>query len=318
MADEFEVIAQYFYRQPRDQVVVGIGDDAALLQLNQSQLLVCTDTLVEGRHFPSGENPFNIAYKALAVNLSDIAAMGGAPKWFTLNLTLPSADADWLQAFATGLFELAQQYDLQLIGGDTTSGPLSVSITLMAESGPKLLTRAQGQVGDAVYVTGSLGDAALAFKHLQGEYHLTPTEQSSCLAALQRPQPQLKFISYCASYINACIDVSDGLLADLGHICRASQCSATLYQSQLPVSDAMHRYLSKTTDWASVVSWGDDYQLCCSVDPANEAAFVHQAKIAGVAVTRIGSLDEGEGVSLLDEHSQAVELREQGFNHFIC
>lgn len=316
MADEFAIIQQYFYRQPGEQVMLGIGDDAAMIAPLASPLLVCTDTLVQGRHFPENETPENIAYKALAVNISDMAAMGAVSQFFTLNLTLPDVDVDWLQRFSQSLFTLAQLHDLQLIGGDTTRGPLSVSITLLARAGEKTLRRDAAQVGDSIYVTNTLGDAALGLLFLQGQWELASQWQPSCLQALQQPQAQTQLVALCGRWINACIDISDGLLADLGHICQQSVCGARLALEQIPLSAAQQDYVSQTGDWSKALAWGDDYQLCFTVSPQHEAQLLDCAKKQNLMISRIGEISNNDRVIVLDKYGEEQLLVHKGFNHF--
>jgi thiamine-monophosphate kinase len=262
---EFDIIERYFRRHTtqRDDVVLGIGDDAALLQVPADrQLVVAMDTLVAGRHFPPQTTAFDVGWKALAVNLSDLAAMGASPAWATLSLTMPAADEVWLEGFARGFFQLAERYQVELVGGDTTRGPLSVTVQLhgLVERG-KALRRAAARAGQKLFVTGTLGDAACALQALQADGKTNP----DLLQRLNRPEPRVDFGLALAGVGAAAIDISDGLLADLGHILDASCCGATLWVDRLPRSPALDS-IQDAEALACQLYGGDDYELCFSVD----------------------------------------------------
>ena len=238
MIGEFEIIARYFTRPSRDaDVVLGIGDDAAVLAVD-GHVAVTVDTLVAGVHFPGGTAPHLLGYRLMAVNLSDLAAMGARPRWCTLALTLPSSDEPWLDGFSRGLFELADRYGVSLIGGNLSRGPLTLTLQLMGDvENAGLLTRSGGHVGDDIYVTGTLGDSSAGLTLILERSAAPP---DSAAAALQdrfyRPVPRVGAGLALKSLATAAIDVSDGLLADLGHICKASSCGATIDVERVPLS----------------------------------------------------------------------------------
>ncbi|MCK4742689.1 MAG: thiamine-phosphate kinase [Sulfuriflexus sp.] len=308
---EFSLINNYFNRQStsRDDVRLGIGDDAAVLQVaSNEQLVVTTDTLVEGVHFPKNTSPFDIAYKLMAVNLSDLAAMGAEPRWASLALTLPEVNDDWLEQFSTGLFKLANKYNVQLVGGDTTRGPLTLSLTLhgVVES-EKFLQRSTAQVDDAIVVSGQLGDAGLALKKL-----LANKEPSAeLLACLNRPTPRVELGLSLVGVAHAAIDISDGLLADLGHILMASGRGAELQLKDLPISDAVKQF-TLTGDWSLPLAAGDDYELCFTIPELSLA----QLKTDDIALTRIGTVTKGSGIRCLTENGEQINLTGSGYEHF--
>jgi len=308
---EFNLIEDYFNCQSvvRDDVRVGIGDDAAVLQLAANeQLVVTTDTLVEGVHFPKATRPFDIAYKLMAVNLSDLAAMGAEPRWASLALTLPEANQSWLTQFAAGLFELANQYSVQLIGGDTTRGPLTLSLTLhgIVQRG-EFLQRSGAQAGDAIVVSGQLGDAGLALRKILANKE--PAQ--ALLARLNRPTPRVALGQSLVGVANAAIDISDGLLADLGHILGASQLGAELQLDDLPLSDAVRAEVAGN-DWSLPLSAGDDYELCFTIAESS----LEQLITGGLSVTRIGTITEALGIRCVTANGEQTTVSNQGYQHF--
>ncbi len=317
MAGEFELIKRYFEAATgdREDVLLGIGDDCALLQMPPGKVLaVTTDTLVSGRHFEAGVDPESLGHKALAVNLSDLAAMGAEPAWASLALTLPSPDEDWLQAFMHGFAQLARAFDVTLVGGDTTAGPLSVSVTVHGFVDLHLaLRRDRAQVGDQLYVSGTLGDAGLALRHQQqAEPH-----RHLLQARLDRPTPRvalglaLRGISCCA------IDVSDGLGADLGHICERSDVGARIAVEQLPLSAAVRRYVAQTDDWLLPLTAGDDYELLFTVPKAQQAALERKLADLHVPVSPIGSIvAANEGLEALRPDGTCIKGMGKGYDHF--
>lgn len=316
--DEFELIRRFFTESgpARDDVVVGIGDDAALVRACNGDLAIATDTLIAGVHFPLETQPADIGYKALAVNLSDLAAVGATPAWFTLNLTLSEADPRWLEDFACGLFALAQRHRTQLIGGDTTRGPLSVTVTAhgFVPSGEALLRRG-ARPGDRVYVTGLLGDAALALRFLRREVDVPEESRLAVLTRLNRPEPRVEVGIALRGLASACIDVSDGLVADLGHILEESRLGATIELSRLPVSDA---YDAAVADigWSPALSGGDDYELCFTLPPERERALHQVAARFACTCTPIGVIEEQPGLRIRDKAGALVAAPFSGYNHF--
>lgn len=292
-------------------IIEGIGDDAAVVRVREGHdLVVAVDTLVEGRHFFAGTDPASIAHKALAVNLSDLAAMGAVPRWATLSLTLPNADAGWLDGFIAGWLPLAQQHGVALIGGDTTAGPLSVSVQLMGEvMVGKQVTRHGANVGDSIWVTGTLGDAALAL-HLLNADKAVPTALAE---ALHRPRPPVGFGRQLPTLASAAIDVSDGLAADLGHICHASGVGASIYMESLPRSADFNRQVPD--DWARLALGGDDYQLCFCTG-LDDTAVLQLAESTDVSVTRIGDVVDGSGVQCILSDGSIASIEDTGFDHF--
>ena len=318
---EFELIQRFFNRHIRGkpEIVLGIGDDAALISPAAEQhLVIAIDTLVKGVHFPDTTSPYDIGWKALAVNLSDLAAMGADPAWFTLALTLPESSESWLTAFSRGLFDLARQYDLPLVGGDTTRGPLTVTVQIAGTVPPgQALLRAGAKPGDHIYVSGSLGDATLALHLLAGEMPANAADYPELIARLNRPLPciaegrALRGIASCA------IDISDGLLADLQHILDASDCGAEIFQDHLPFSPAARQLLSHDPDlWRSLISGGDDYQLCFCVAAENIPRLKQTMQQYDFHFTEIGRICEGSELRCLDTDGKTVEIRARGYSHF--
>ncbi|WP_458071457.1 thiamine-phosphate kinase [Rhodanobacter sp. BL-MT-08] len=307
--------------QSRDDVRLGIGDDAAVLAVPAGQeLVVAIDTLVEGVHFPSGTSAVDIGWKALAVNLSDLAAMGATPAWALLALTLPEPDQAFVEGLAEGFAQLAKPHRLALVGGDTTRGPLSISVAVHGFVAPgKALMRSGAKVGDAVLVTGTLGDAAAGLHALA--HPLAVEDQRSdardlLVARLNRPMPQLAAGSALRDLAHACIDVSDGLIADLGHICTASGVGAEIDASLLPLSPSLIAIYDDASAQQFALTGGDDYELCFTV-PMNRLADV-QSDLSrlGCGVTRIGRIVEGQGVSVRGVDGQWLETGQAGWNHF--
>ena len=298
MPTEFELIGSIRRRvETRRDVLLGIGDDAALLQVPAGMALaVATDTLNAGVHFPAGTLPAEIGWKALAVNLSDLAAMGAQPAWCTLSLSLPHADSGWIDAFLDGFLALATRHDVALVGGDTTHGPLSVCVTAHGFVDPaKALRRSGARVDDDIWVTGTLGDAAAAL--MQWRVSATPpvSEAATVLRArLDRPTPRIATGLALAGVASACIDVSDGLFADLGHICAASGVGAVVDVDALPSSEALCASFDDEARRCLQASGGDDYELCFTATSASSARIAEIAAATGVRVSRIGRVVAGD------------------------
>jgi thiamine-monophosphate kinase len=316
---EFELINRYFksLATPRADVLLGIGDDCALLQPPAGkQLAMTADTLVAGVHFPVNTAAYDIGYKALAVNLSDLAAMGAEPAWAVLALTLPEVNAAWLKEFVRGFSELANEFGVQLIGGDTTSGPLSITLQLTGFVSPgQVLRRDTAKPGDKIYVSGTLGDAALGLKQCLGQ--LAPGHDLAfCVSRLHRPEPRLALGRELLAFSRCGIDVSDGLLADLGHITSASHCAANLYLNQLPLSEELQQYFGNNMDWSVVVAGGDDYELCFTLPSAHAFVLSSIAQKTQTRLTCIGEILPGQGVHSFDESGNEVMFERVGYNHF--
>lgn len=347
----------------RADVALGIGDDAALLSAPADrQLVACTDTLVAGVHFLADTAPEHIGWKSLAVNLSDLAAMGAVPAWVLLALTLPQADSHFVERFAEGFAQLASTHDVALVGGDTTQGPLSVTVTALGcVPHGKALTRGGARVGDAVIVTGTLGDAAGALRTVQGWEESHPPRRASravagcaaagenrphplpaeggrraaaggcaadsgqdarhsvptlLLARMDRPTPRVAAGISLRGIATACIDVSDGLLADLGHICAASGVGAELDAGALPLSPALTATFDAVTCRGLALTGGDDYELCFTAPEARAAEIVAQLGAIGCGATRIGRIVAGAGVRVLDARGNDVTPSHAGWEHF--
>lgn len=315
MISEFDVIARYFqgHGPVRDDVVLGIGDDAALLQPPAGKRLVTAiDTLVAGRHFPAGTDAADIGYKALAVNLSDLAAMGATPAWATLALTLPAAHEAWLQAFSEGFFSLATEHRIALVGGDTTRGPLSVTVQLQGYIEPgRALRRDAAAAGQALFVSGTLGDAAQALSLLQTQGEAP----DAGLQRLNRPAPRVALGQALAGVASAAIDISDGLLADVGHILAASGCGATLWPERLPASTAL-RALPDEARLKYQFNGGDDYELCFSVAPEQREALQSLLQQQTVPVTEIGIIEAETGLRCRYPDGRVEPAVDQGYDHF--
>ncbi|WP_448141992.1 thiamine-phosphate kinase [Stenotrophomonas bentonitica] len=316
---EFSLIERIRTRtRARADVVLGIGDDAALLQPRAGeQLVVTADTLNSGVHFPAETPPYDIGWKTLAVNLSDLASMGARPAWCVLALSLPDADPEWVDAFADGFFALADAHDIVLIGGDTTRGPLSLSVTAMGQVAPGTALRRDGaRVGDDVWVSGTLGDAAVALRAWQGgTLDVRRTSDDAQVDFLRqrlaRPTPRVALGCALAGVAHAAVDISDGLLADLGHICERSGVGAELDPERLPVSPAARARVGQSHAREAALRGGDDYELCFTAAPAQRTAIDALATRLALPLTRIGEIVPGHAVST---GSDATGPR--GYEHF--
>jgi thiamine-monophosphate kinase len=316
---EFDLIARYFTR-PARRNPLGVGDDCALLRPAPGmQLAVSTDMLVEGRHFLSTVNPGALGHKALAVNLSDLAACGAQPLAFVLSLALPQVDEAWLAGFAEGLFALADAHDCELVGGDTTRGPLTINITVFGEvpAGQALL-RSGAHAGDDVWVSGTLGDARLALEAFRGTVSLPQPVFAAARERMDRPQPRVALGMALRGIASGAIDVSDGLLGDLAHMLEGSRVGATI-----ELAAAAHLLASaKALGWPDeriqdqVFAGGDDYELAFTASPRHRAAVEAAATQAATPVTRIGRIEAAPGLRLVDAQGQAVQRRFAGFDHF--
>jgi len=295
MLTEFGLIDRYFKR-PRpgtaSRAVLGIGDDCALLAPTPGlQWAISTDMLVSGRHFFADVDPAALGHKALAVNLSDLAAMGAQARAFTLALALPQADPDWLQGFSDGLFALADSHGCELIGGDTTGGPLNICITVFGEIEPgQALTRGAAQVGDDIWISGQLGDARLALGAARGEWQVDATDLPALRRALERPQPRLALGRALRGIAHAALDLSDGLAGDLRHILRRSGCAARVDVDALPRSAALARQPLEIQRRCTVAG-GDDYELCFTAPPAARDRIAELADSLALALTRVGTIE---------------------------
>jgi len=316
---EFELIKYFFTEQAvkRKDVLLGIGDDCAVVSSTEKQdIVVTTDTLVAGIHFPFDTSPKAIGHKAVAVNLSDIAAMGAKPSWISLAITLPEVNEEWLTEFCAGVFELCEHYNVQLIGGDTTQGPLSITITAQGLTPEgKYLSRSGAKSGDWLYVTGDLGDAALALQHhkkqILTDHYLVEQVQEK----LDYPKPRVLAGQALREYASAAIDISDGLLADLGHLCRASNVGVNVILDDIPLSDAMRK--SQLFDDAIhfALNGGDDYELLFTVSEDNKVGMETALSHAGVNVSCIGQINASQTLSTT-LNNKIVPINDSGFQHF--
>lgn len=311
--------------QARADVILGIGDDAAVLAVPSGcELVVCTDTLVAGVHFPLRTDAADIGWKALAVNLSDLAAMGARPAWATLDLTLPRADREFVERFAGGFAELAAQYELALVGGDTTSGPLTVSVTAFGfVPAGTALPRNGAVAGDVVLVTGTIGDGAagLCCAGEQGEdtailSSAPESARATLRVRLDRPQPRIAIGESLRGRASACIDVSDGLVADLGHIARASGVGIEIESASIPASSSFLAAVAADRRSALQLAGGDDYELAFTVAEGEVDAVLGALRAGGAQATRIGRVVRGSGICVLDRDGNAMDLPRGGWEHF--
>jgi thiamine-monophosphate kinase len=319
MLSEFDLIRHYFNRPRPGRAVLGIGDDCALLAPTPGmQLAVSTDMLVEGRHFFAGADPRKLGHKSLAVNLSDLAAMGARPVAFTLALALPEADRTWLAGFSEGLFALADAHGCELIGGDTTRGPLNICMTVFGDIEPgHALRRDAARAGDDIWISGTLGDARLALAGYWNELALEPADQELAAQRMHTPTPRVALGRRLAErrLAHAALDISDGLVGDLGHILAASRVGATLDVDALPAGPALARH-EQALRRKFTAAGGDDYELCFTAPAQQRAAIVAAGAEAGTAVTRVGSIDAEAGLRLVDADGQALDLALRGWDHF--
>ncbi|MBU0594868.1 MAG: thiamine-phosphate kinase [Gammaproteobacteria bacterium] len=339
MPSEFDLIRQYFTR-PTPSALLGVGDDAALLQVSPGmELAVSVDMLVEGRHFAPQDGPGTVGHKSLAVNLSDMAAMGAKPRWATLALALPAADEKWLRGFAGGFFGLAGKFGVDLVGGDTTRGPLNICIQIMGEvPAGQALRRDGAKVGDEIWVSGALGTAALALAFRQGRVELEQMEAAACLPALYVPQPRVELGLSLRGIASAAIDVSDGLLADLGHILEQSGVGAEIHFEALPLHDVTRRHIGSLSPGSlpragerdadslreaqvivaknCVLAGGDDYELCFAAPAARHAELLALAQKLALPLTCIGRIVSEAGLALLDGKGSLMPVAAKGFDHF--
>jgi thiamine-monophosphate kinase len=318
---EFNLIAKYFTRTTPN-TDLGVGDDAALIQCRSGfQLAVSTDMLVAGTHFSHDANPYDIGWKSLAVNTSDMAAMGAQPKWATLAIALPHADEDWLAEFSRGFFACADTFKIDLIGGDTTRGPLNISVTIMGEVPTnKALRRDGAKIGDDIWISGNLGDAALGLAHLQGKLHskfnLDDGYIEYCLDALHQPQPRVALGLALVDLANSAIDISDGLLSDLGHILNASNVSAEIQLEKLPCSLFISKHLHEKQVQQCLLAGGDDYELCFTA-PMNMRVEIEKISTElNLPIIQVGNIHAGAGLIVLDKNKQKVSLEKSGYDHF--
>lgn len=321
MLSEFELIRRYF-TQPAPHTRLGVGDDAAVVRVRRGmELVVSADMLISGRHFLPGDDPRQLGHKALAVNLSDMAAMGATARWAMLSLALPRVEPSWLRAFSAGFMHLARRHGVDLIGGDTTRGPLAISVQILGEvPAGQALTRSGARPGDEIWVSGCLGDAALALAVIRRRLTLEGRELAKVQRRLHLPTPRLALGAALRKIAHSAIDVSDGLCADLGHICERSRVAAVIELQRLPVSPMMRRQLDRPAARAALLAGGDDYELCFTARPTRRQAVLDAARRAGVKVTLIGNVQAAARrrapVTVLGRDGRALKLAYGGYDHF--
>ncbi|GAB1255789.1 thiamine-phosphate kinase [Aurantivibrio plasticivorans] len=315
---EFDLINKYFKKDLGGYgVALGIGDDCALLNVPMGKTLATSmDTLVGGNHFPKNADPELIAERAMRVNLSDLAAMGAEPMWYTLGLTMPSADEYWLDGFTRGLFRAGQEFNCALVGGDTTRGPLSLTIQVMgAVELNSALQRSGARVGDRIYVTGTLGDGAAGVAVIKQELQVGKSAFNYFMGHYYRPTPRLKEGVMLRDLASAAVDISDGLMAELGHICTASGVGAEIRWEDVPVSEALNKLATEE----QVVKWaltgGDDYELCFTVPENNVRQLEHLIAMNKIDATEVGVITGGRDV-LCKNQGRVMSVSQSGFQHF--
>lgn len=313
---EFNLIAKYFTRLTPN-VDLGVGDDAALLRVQDGhQLAISVDMLVAGTHFFLDTPPYEIGWKSLAVNISDMAAMGAAPKWATLAIALPEVDEPWLAEFSRGLFACADKFKVDLIGGDTTRGPLNICVQIMGEVPTnKALRRDGAKLDDDIWVSGKLGSAAMGLAYLQGKATLTSNVAADCLQALHMPTPRINLGLALRNIANSCIDVSDGLLADLGHILKASNLGATLNLDNIPCHVFLQRRLDDPVIRQNILAGGDDYELVFTAPKSQRNTIIQLSLQLNLALSLIGETTQKQGLQVLYKQ-QKINILKKGFDHF--
>ncbi len=313
---EFELIARHFTR-PATNAVLGVGDDCALVDVsNGMDLAVSVDTMVSGTHFFPDVDPETLGHKALAVNLSDMAAMGAMPYWAMLALTLPEVDHKWLAAFSKGFFDLADEFEVSLIGGDTTRGPLTLTVTIMGEvPAGAALRRSGARAGNDIWVSGRIGDAALAVAHRHGKLKLAKAEYDEAVMRLYEPTPRVSLGQSLRGLATATIDISDGLLSDLGHICALSKVGATVDFGLIPVSPIGLKHLASEAGRTAIVAGGDDYELCFTAPANARESIADLTEVLNIPLSRIGQIKRGKGVSLHAD-GKPVKIDGRGYDHF--
>ena len=321
MRSEFSLIKRYFDR-PAPGAVLGVGDDGALLRIGpEMELAVSTDMLVEGSHFSADGDAYRLGHKSLAVNLSDMAAMGATPRWATLGLSLPSIDEAWLEQFSAGFFALARRFDVDLVGGDTTRGPRNISVTIMGEvPAGKALRRTGARAGDDIWVSGELGGAALGLAYAFGRAQLGAADAQAMLVRLHEPQPRVVLGERLRSLASAAIDVSDGFAGDLAHVLERSAVGALVHYGRIPCPEVFSRLQSgedtQSLQRNCVLSGGDDYELLFTARKTHRTEIEALGKELGLALSQVGAIQPGEArLMLLDDDGKPMSAA-RGFDHF--
>ena len=313
MSPEFALIDKYFNLY-KTKAFKGIGDDAALIKKDHNHLwAVSIDMINEKTHFLPNTDPFNLGWKALAVNISDIYAMGGIPKFALLAIALPKVRSTWIEKFSNGLFSCAKKYNVELIGGDTTKGPLSISICILGEVLKKnVLLRSNAKEGDDIWVTGELGLAAMGLANLQNKVQLPKSLSIKAIAALEKPMLHSKIIKKMAKLSHSAIDISDGVIADLNHILKASKVGADLFLNDMP----MNSWIKKNTLFDICLSGGDDYQLLFTAPKKNRNKVNLMSKLPLIKLTRIGVIKKDKCLNILDANGSRYKIKKRGYDHF--
>ena len=319
MPTEFNIVDKYFTR-PSQNADLSVGDDAALIQISAGhQLAISADMSVAGTHFLEDCPAYFVGWKSLAVNISDMAAMGATPKWATLAIALPNIDEAWLAEFSRGFFACADEHGVSLIGGDTTRGPLNISVQIMGEVPiGKALRRDSAKANDEIWVSGTLGEAALGLAQQQNklpENTLTATEKQTCIDALQAPQPRVTLGLALKEIAHSAIDISDGVLADLGHILERSNLGANLYWEQIPHVNIINEIDVKTLQ-SLCLAGGDDYELCFTASTSQHDTILAIGKKLNLKLSVIGETTQETNLNLYDKNHQPIKLKTSGYDHF--
>lgn len=318
---EFDVIKKYFtFPGLREDVVLAGGDDCAIVSVPaDQQLLITTDTLISGVHFPENTSAADIAYKSLMVNLSDLAAMGAKPAWVTLAISLPEINESWLQSFSDQFSTVLSNFNVSLIGGDTTKGALSITVQAMGLCDKdKILRRDSAEINDKIFVTGCLGDAAVGLQIILDE--INDETLASCVKKLNRPEARVRFAEELIQYSKCAIDISDGLVADLGHVLSASHYGARIDLTTIPISSSVKhyfkRYHNNSVDWSMLLTRGDDYELCFTLSHENEFNVLALAKKHQLQISCIGEVTDSNELIFIGENSETLSFSDSGFKHF--
>lgn len=314
---EFDLIHQHFTR-PTRHTNLSVGDDAALISITKGmELAISADMLVAGTHFFADCDPYQLGWKSLAVNISDMAAMGANPKWATLAIALPEVNELWLDEFSKGFFACADAFNVDLIGGDTTRGPLTISVQIMGEAPVgKAIKRSGAKVNDEIWVSGTLGNAAMALAAMQQRFDLSHSDLNQIVNALHTPQPRVALGQALHGVASSAIDISDGLLADLGHILKASKLGATICLNKVPISDTVHRNLHFKQVKNMVLAGGDDYELCFTAPSSMHAEIANLSKTLNLALSHIGRITANNELIVHGLNNEILNIKETGFDHF--
>ena len=316
MSPEFNLIQQYFTR-PTQHTQLSVGDDAAIIAVGQGmELAISADMLVAGTHFFHDADAYQLGWKSLAVNISDMAAMGANPKWATLAIALPAINDHWLSEFSRGFFACAEQFCVDLIGGDTTRGPLTISVQIMGEvPANKAIKRSGAKIKDDIWVSGALGGAALGLAHLLNKTHIAEHLLPTFLGALNTPTPRINLGLALSGIANSCIDISDGLLADLGHILKASNLGALLITENIPCHHFLRERLNDVVFQQHLLAGGDDYELVFTAPKLKRTEIAELSQQLNLPLSLIGETTQHLGIEV-QYQNQRLEMTKQGFDHF--